>query len=427
MKRRTKELAALGLAAMMLFAGCGTKDTAGTTPQAENPVQTTTNETDSQAEVETESETEETETVTVTIVGEQHEAFSYLNENHIAFMENGLVGVMDMEGNVVKEPMWAYCIADLQDGYFALGKTTDDGKEENHLYDSSGQEIFTTVDYPEYYISSMNENVLVLRSLTDESCVFLDVENGFTPIAKFEETPSDFEGASEFINGCAVITSYTVLEHGTTKLPNYIDKTGEKKAFFDGFTTLAYPVDDDGWVLGFPTDETGHYTGERWLRNVNTGQIVDVTGKIDISRVWNEEHTAHFLTRGGFACLSDTSKETQTWKIMNLETGEFVKDTEYGYVGLDFMHEGLMLYANADYTEYGYLDTDFNEVGSTYEDATEFRGDYAMIHQDGGQYIINKDLEIVSEKLDGDNAVAIGEGVFRVTAGDKLYVVKVEE
>lgn len=433
MKRRTKELAAFGLAAMMLFAGCGTKDTAGTTPQAENPVQTTTNEIENQAEAEpeTEIETEETETVTFTYIGSEYDNLYALNDSYYLYETEGKKGVMDSEGNVLTDAYVDYSLANQGDGCFALGVDNGDGTYDYKLYDKDFNEIWSNANYPNYYVDSYNEGVLILAHNEKTENILIDGYQGFVESATLnDEIYSGYQGCSPFANGKTMIYSFCLadIEGREDLLINYVDREGNAGSVRPYFTTNPCAMDADGWVAGFPHNSDWSYDGEWVLYNTLTEQEVDIARAGTNRMTYDKAGTVKFVQRDGYTCLMEDD-EAKTWKILSLETGNYVREDEYGYVGLDYLHEGMVMVSLPDDAGYMYLDANnnFADASEVYEDASDFNNGYAMIHKDGGEYLIDTNFEIISEQIAGDGASNFAPNVFELTlSSGKHQLVRVD-
>ncbi len=64
----------------------------------------------------------------------------------------------------------------------------------------------------------------------------------------------------------------------------------------------------------------------------------------------------------------------------------------------------------------------------TYDDASEFKGEYAPVVKDGKGFLIDRDLKRVSEKIDADGCVTLTDGLYQFIQGDRaLAVTFVEE
>lgn len=71
--------------------------------------------------------------------------------------------------------------------------------------------------------------------------------------------------------------------------------------------------------------------------------------------------------------------------------------------------------------ERGYINRKGKEL-AFFEYAGSFIGDYAPVVKNGKAYLIDRNMKQVSEKIDADSVSTLGEGLFRVTKGDKVML-----
>lgn len=76
---------------------------------------------------------------------------------------------------------------------------------------------------------------------------------------------------------------------------------------------------------------------------------------------------------------------------------------------------------NADY-EWGFIDRNGKEL-AMFDDASEFIGDYALVLKNGKAYLIDRNMNCVSEKIDATGVSNIDDGLYLVHNGDKKTLV----
>ncbi len=72
--------------------------------------------------------------------------------------------------------------------------------------------------------------------------------------------------------------------------------------------------------------------------------------------------------------------------------------------------------------KWGYMNSK-GKLLKTYDDAGDFIGDYAPVVKDGKGFLIDRDLNRVSEKIDADGCTTMSDGLYRFTQGDSYVAV----
>lgn len=433
MKRKIVTTLLLATMCASLLAGCGAEKTAGTnsSDEVDNQTEAATDEEDSEAESETESKPEKEQGKLIfTNIGGEYDNLYTLNDSYYLYEADGKKGVMDSEGNVLTDAYVDYSLANQGDGCFALGVDNGDGTYDYRLYDKDFHEVWSNADYPNYYMHSYNEGVLILEHNEKTENILIDGYQGFVESATLsDEIYPGYRGCSVFANGKTMIYCFCLVDGSEDSLINYVDRGGNEGSIRPYFATNPCAMDADGWVAGFPYNSDWSYDGKWVLYNTLTGQEVDITSAQTNRMTYNEAGIVKFVQRGGYTCLMEDG-EAKTWKLLSLETGSYVREEEYGYVGLDYLQEGMVMVALPDGAGYLYLDANnnFADAGEVYEDASDFNNGYAMIYKDGGEYLINTNFEIVSEQIAGDGASAFAPNVFElILSNGKHRLVRVDE
>lgn len=83
--------------------------------------------------------------------------------------------------------------------------------------------------------------------------------------------------------------------------------------------------------------------------------------------------------------------------------------------------DGKIYLVKNDKGKWGYINKK-GKVLAMFDDAGTFIGDYAPVVKNGKAYLIDRNMKQVSEKIDADIVSTLGEGLFRVTKGDKVML-----
>lgn len=187
-----------------------------------------------------------------------YDMISALDEDHLLFMQNGLMGVMDLNGQVILEAEYTHLISNGAGGYLAL-RTDPYNEEPDGVYyiDENGHENATgvKVSYPFY---SFSEGLCAAAS-SDGKYGYLGTDGRWA-------IPPQFTFAGDFVSGGAV----TSLSSGI----GVIDSSGNwvitpKYKWIDRAETVMLAAQgntmnlmkNDGTLLSTysVTDETGSY------------------------------------------------------------------------------------------------------------------------------------------------------------------------
>lgn len=71
--------------------------------------------------------------------------------------------------------------------------------------------------------------------------------------------------------------------------------------------------------------------------------------------------------------------------------------------------------------KWGYIDKKGNEL-AFFDDAGEFIGDYAPVVKNGKAYLIDRNMNQVSEKIDADSVRTFSEGLYKIQKGNKTML-----
>lgn len=202
-------------------------------------------------------------------------------------------------------------------------------------------------------------------------------------------------------------------------------------------------IGTDGWVLGmfFAVDYDSYdiKINYKWgLYNIDTKQIAfihpsDVTSDTMSDYVCSEEGQ-NFSWKWADSNLRTVTVNNMmlidfendgTYSVWNVAEDRYMTSDQYSYVDLTAYKTAPILACKDD--KWGYLDDNF-EVLSWFDDASDFSGDYALVVKDGGVYVIDRELNIISDKLEGTGVTMMNDsGSFRIKRDDgKYYICTVE-
>lgn len=91
------------------------------------------------------------------------------------------------------------------------------------------------------------------------------------------------------------------------------------------------------------------------------------------------------------------------------------------YKDITSCDDNVYLYETLDGKK-GYMDGDEN-VLAEYDDAEAFSDNYAPVVKDGKAYLVDREMNCVSEQIDADSVVAVSDNIFIVNKGNKKYFV----
>ena len=99
------------------------------------------------------------------------------------------------------------------------------------------------------------------------------------------------------------------------------------------------------------------------------------------------------------------------------DNGRVISDM-YSYIGLD--DSGINLVETLD-GKWGYMNND-GELLKTFDDAGSFEGDYAPVVKDGKAFLIDRNLNRVSEKIKADGVSTIATDLYLIKLNGENYI-----
>ena len=446
------------------------------TQQTEPATQETTDTEEEAEEVE-----ETVEMMTLEMIGEEgYVSISKISDNLFMVGIEGeelddegnpktVYGVIDAQGNEVIPCRFTGWLAGMQDDCFTMGVWQDGNLLESYLFDKDGNEIWeNTYTDRNMYIASYNEDVLQLQTDTNTGvayeALFLRWKNG-----AFEEMfqipwgdgwfADDLRGASPWKDGRTYLlydVSFTNNQGIMTGMVNYVEETEEGTYSTGtlggselGLTTedgeevrglivINYASTAEGWLTVLPV-LVNEETQERTWGSSMTGwyayhpernELVYTGGHYGFYGVTGADGLYRRISDTGYMGLCTTDAEPHAHRIFNVNTGEDLTEEGYGSVSLeDFDHETYILVSDVaeegEENRWTFIDQDGKEIGTWYDDASNFRNGYALVVTDGVAHIINEELEICSEDIEGEGVQAYGEGYVGIVRDGKLYLAKI--
>ena len=104
---------------------------------------------------------------------------------------------------------------------------------------------------------------------------------------------------------------------------------------------------------------------------------------------------------------------------LNENTKADVVSNRYKYMGTN---DGEIYLVQTEDEKWGYIDSNGKEL-AIFDDAGTFYGDFAPVVKDGKAYLIDRNMNKVSEAIDGEGVTAYGEGLYTVTVnGEKKFM-----
>lgn len=382
-------------------------------------------ETSTQAVKENTTQEEQESKFSYSIISKEYNG-SPLNDKLIAELKDGKVGVITYDGELVLNYQYDDWMANLYDGSFVLKKEVSDDESYDVLFDKEGNQLFSTESVPYASITSYSDGLLQLSASSYFDAGwgkrFYDGLNDFSLIEKGNF--SNLMDGSAYYNGMIVVmvSGSSGAEFGI------IDTNGE--AVLPELSFMAnqsYCVSDEGYVIG-----TDMQTYSYAVYNVNTGKMYYLDDEIK-TWIWNKViGGGKIVVYGDGYMIVNTNEESDNlYAAYHIEQG-FLTDEIYSHIGLFASMENRNKYtliSNEDGSKWSYLDENFREIGTWYDDATDFYNGFAIIKDsDGLLYFINEQFEKVSEGFEGMGASLSRMGYFEIMkAEDVYYLVDINE
>ncbi|MBE5875963.1 MAG: hypothetical protein E7290_03635 [Lachnospiraceae bacterium] len=381
------------------------------------------------------------------------------NGGRMPYLQDGLWGVLDYEGNVILEPTYqGFWSAPNEDGYTIF---YDD--DYYYVTDRDGAEVLRLDTTAWNNVSIGPDNYILAQYIYPDNdssnryhYAYFDAEG--TAIAEYEGVRDGYYYfAGNFNNGRAILPLQSELyaEYGCL---GELDSDGNLSVLWEACTLIDEEDDSDGYMNGAgnsggnclvsfifspidPVTEDGYYVAKSNYQpygfiNLDTGEEYIFSGpSYEITPVFymklrnytkDGEIFYHYATYGCVAfCMSEEDAEQGITKDFLID---FTKQEEYeemltNYIACYdriYFNDSKYLLVN-DGGDIFYIDFNGNVVSEKLEDATSFTKDgYAMIIEDGNAYVIDENFTRL-EKIEGVTAVsALGE-ILWYAKGEEEY------
>lgn len=148
-----------------------------------------------------------------------------------------------------------------------------------------------------------------------------------------------------------------------------------------------------------------YYVQDVFGNKMITRYTSDVTGEED-------EYRYVLLDKNKLASATEDNKckpDSKSYKSMSSEDGKIFSVT-------------------TEDDKYGFIDANGNELGF-FDDAGTFAGNYAPVVKDGKAYLIDRNMNCISEKIDADSVATYSDGCerFLLVKDDKDYIVAISD
>lgn len=180
-------------------------------------------------------------------------------------------------------------------------------------------------------------------------------------------------------------------------------------------------------------------------------KIFETGEKINISE-WQVEGLKVKNAYGEIDAMDYSVREVFGDKMITRYTSDITgEEDEYRYVLLDktklasatykerakpdsksyksmYSEDGKIFYVKSEDDKWGFIDADGNELGF-FDNIGTFIGDYAPVVKDGKAYLIDRNMNCVSEKIDADSIGTYSTDTehFMITKDDKDYIVAISD
>ncbi len=112
------------------------------------------------------------------------------------------------------------------------------------------------------------------------------------------------------------------------------------------------------------------------------------------------------------------SNDTAAYCLVDLSQGEYLS-CFYKEMSTS---DGKMFLVKTYDDKWGYINTKGKFLGA-FDDAGDFKGNYAPVIKNGKAYLVDKTMKCVSEKINATSVRTLGDGLYYVENGSKKYLV----
>ena len=367
--------------------------------------------------------------------------------------------LIDYEGNKVPggafsediETEWDKASINMQDGCFICRVEREDGTYRSYLIDQDLNVLINFED-PKGYIQEYRDNCWKAFYPGENRVVYYPMDPDNPDLKGVSLSLDEYIWFAQISNGFYLYRRKNLNSYGDNPFGSFeIMVTGDSlslrgrryKVNNEDIAFTDNSVSEEGWAAAKTGNWEENAEGGRFsfkdssfgFYNIKTNKYVpNPPGVKGYDLYMAKNGCGRCPVVNGLAALAETT-DPFLYRIFNLYTGEYETEETYRYIGL--RPNGHFPVKNMD-EKWGYLDSsDFRHVGEWYDDATSFCNGYALINKNGKEYLINEDLEIVSEGFDGKSAVSAyldyldfrseDKGVvFFMNDGENYHLVKFE-
>ncbi len=254
-----------------------------------------------------------------------------------------------------------------------------------NIYDMSGTKL-ATFDNVVSVGTLIDGELLMLTTGSGDTNMMITNSNGRVmrtgTLGYLYFFPNNYWTTNGFIGGYAMVTDDT--EFNNSYITTLIDES------------LKFTMTIRSEYLYAPTHH-GPYVASRIVEN---GVVSDKYYLVDLVRC---------ETDGDGYCIPtiDAAKSKEGFDSINIES-YFNQKSSYALVSRD--------------GKWGFMSLKDGSV-HMFDDAGYFFGDLAIVIKDGAAYIVNEDLEQISEPIEGATGVStLGYGVYRITKDGRKYI-----
>ncbi len=301
--------------------------------------------------------------------------------------------------------------------------------EEENYYDTTAlQELKLVVTQPD---GTRSVKTIAKSNITDPNVNF-ESEGGGIEI-------SDTRENEYFLRSWAYsvpVDDLLIIGYGEASLLSLIQPEGDsvkiKRYYMDGTEKEIFKSEDSrstlsllqSWENGnifWKLTRTVSATDVCYFYNDQTKEITSAMGTFDEYGRYNlvKIHSFGDKIIGEFSGIDDSD-----WKKTGFAVFDDPDDLQ-NYASKTFYKKitdcenNVYLYEALDGKK-GYMDGD-EKVLAEFDDAEEFSDKYAPVVKGGKAYLVDKNMNVVSEQIDADSVVSVSDNIFIVNKGDKKY------
>ncbi|MBQ7536047.1 MAG: hypothetical protein IJT43_10600 [Stomatobaculum sp.] len=370
------------------------------------------------------------------------------------------VFLIDYDGNRIPkgafsediEIIWDIAYLNMQDGCFICRVDKEDGTYRSYLIDKDLNVLINFND-PKGYIEEYRDNCWKAHYPAENRIVYYPMMPENKELKGVSFSLDEYNWISPVSYGCFLYNRNYLLSDDDNPLGSFRIMPSDYNFLLTGrryrvkkedVFVFNNAVSEEGWTsakIGSwekNPEKEGNYVFKETsygFYNIKTNEYIPAPpGVIAFGFHAGTNGCISFSVVNGLATLSETT-DPFLYRVFNLYTGEY--ETKEQYLHLELSPHRNLLVQNTD-GKWGYLNSsDFLHEGEWYDDASSFCNGYALINKNGREFLINEELEIVSEGFDGKSAYTAFTdyqvfrkeemgAVFNVYDGENYHLVRFE-